>query len=383
MPRALSGGMTRQPGLLDKFLGLHWILVLVICCIAIIGFAMLYSSSQGDFGTRTARQMIYFGVGLVLMTVVALVHIRLVWQMSYVIYGGVLLLLVGVEVIGQTGGGATRWLELGPLRLQPSEIMKLALVMALARYYHGLSIVEVAKYRNLMVPLFLIAAPAALVIRQPDLGTTLLLAAGGVTVMFLAGVPRRVFAVGAIGAIAAGVVGYYQLRDYQKKRILTFLDPGSDPLGAGYHIQQSKIALGSGGVTGKGFGQGTQAHLDFLPEKQTDFIFTVLAEEFGFIGAVTILALYTLVIIYGFIIALTARSQFSRLLALGVTTTFFLYVFINIAMVMGLIPVVGVPLPLVSYGGSAVMTLMLGMGLLMCVHVHKYISITRQGHSRA
>ncbi len=381
MPRA-AGRAYRQPVLVSKFLGLHWVLVLVICAIASIGFAMLYSASQGEFGGRPLRQMIYFGAGLGLMIAVAMVHIRVWWQMSYVIYAGVLALLIAVEVMGQTGGGATRWLDFGPVRLQPSEIMKLTLVLALARYYHGLTITEVSKLRNLAVPLLLIVLPAALVIRQPDLGTTLLMVAGGVTVMFLAGVPRRVFAVGALGAIAAGVVGYYQLRDYQKKRILTFLDPSTDPLGAGYHIQQSKIALGSGGLSGKGFRQGTQAHLEFLPEGDTDFIATVLAEEFGFIGAVTMLALYTMVIIYGFIIALTARSQFARLLALGVTTTFFLYVFINLAMVMGLIPVVGVPLPLVSYGGSAVMTLMLGMGLLMCVHVHKYVPISRQGHIR-
>jgi rod shape determining protein RodA len=284
-----------------------------------------------------------------------------------------------VEIIGDIGGGAQRWLDVGVVRLQPSEIMKIGLVMALARYYHGLTLDEVRNLKTLIKPAILIGLPSMLVLRQPDLGTTLLIAAGGATLLFVAGVPRKVFIVGAVVAVVGAIGGFYQLHDYQRDRVFTFLDPDRDPLGTGYHIQQSKIALGSGGLAGKGFMQGTQSHLDFLPEKQTDFIFTALAEEFGFVGGVTLVLLYAVLIGYGFMIALSARSHFARLMAVGVTTTFFLYVFINIAMVMGLVPVVGVPLPLVSFGGSAMMTLLIGMGLLMNVYVHRNVVLSRQG----
>ncbi len=365
--------------LMSKVMDLHGSMMIVLLCIAGIGFAMLYSVSSGDFGKLAGRQMIVFAIGFTCMVTIALVHVRWWWKLSYAIYGVGLVMLIAVEIIGDIGGGAQRWLDLGFVRLQPSEIMKIGLVMALARYYHGLTLDEVKNLKTLIKPALLIGLPSVLVLRQPDLGTMLLIAAGGATLLFVAGVPRKVFLVGAVIAVAGATAGFYQLHDYQRDRVFTFLDPDSDPLGTGYHIQQSKIALGSGGVSGKGFMQGTQSHLDFLPEKQTDFIFTALAEEFGFVGGVTLVILYAVLIGYGFLIALSARNHFARLMAVGVTTTFFLYVFINIAMVMGLIPVVGVPLPLVSFGGSAMMTLLIGMGLLMNVYVHRNVVLSRQG----
>ncbi|MDA0339462.1 MAG: rod shape-determining protein RodA [Proteobacteria bacterium] len=367
---------------LGKVLGLHWLLMLVICFIATIGFAMLYSVLQGDFAAGAGRQMIVFGFGMLVMIGIALVHIKVWFQMSYVIYGVALALLIGVEVMGVMGGGAQRWLDLGPVRPQPSEIMKIAVVMALARYYHGLSLAEVLKYRTLLIPAVLIALPSILVLRQPDLGTTILLVAGGVSILYVAGAPRRLFIAGAILSVVVAIVGFYQLRDYQRDRIMTFLDPSSDPTGTGWHITQSKIAFGSGGAFGKGFMQGTQIKLDFLPEKQTDFIFVALAEEFGFVGCLSLLALYTILLAFGYVIALSSKNQFGRLLGIGLSVTFFLYVFINIAMVMGLLPVVGVPLPLVSFGGSAMMTFLIGMGFLMSVHIHRDVGISRQGHIR-
>ena len=371
-----------QRSVLNKLMHLHWPLMLVLIFIAGTGFAMLYSVMDGNFAAGAGRQMIVFAVGMVLMVAIAVVPIRIWWQLSYVIYGVGLALLVAVYFMGATGGGAQRWLDLGPFRLQPSEVMKIALVMALARYYHGLTLAEVKTYRTLLVPALLIALPAALVLDQPDLGTTILLVAGGVALLFVAGVPRRVFVVGAVLALVGGSIGFSQLHDYQRDRVLTFLDPGSDPTGAGWHITQSKIAFGSGGAYGKGFMQGTQVGLDFLPETHSDFIIVALAEEFGFFGCVTLLALYGFLLMIGYIIALSAKNQYGRLLGIGLTVTFFLYVFINVAMVTGLVPVVGVPLPLVSYGGSAMMTLMIGMGLLMSVHIHRDVTLSRQGHIR-
>ena len=365
--------------LMSKIMDLHGSMMIVLLCIAGIGFAMLYSASSGDFTKLAGRQMVVFAIGFTCMVIIALVHIRWWWKLSYAIYGLGLVMLIAVEILGDIGGGAQRWLDLGFVRLQPSEIMKIGLVMALSRYYHGLTLDDVKNLKSLIKPALLIGLPAILVLRQPDLGTMLLIAAGGTTILFVAGVPRKVFIVGAVVGVLGAIGGFYQLHDYQRDRVFTFLDPDSDPLGTGYHIQQSKIALGSGGVSGKGFMQGTQSHLNFLPEKHTDFIFTALAEEFGFVGGITLVILYAVLIGYGFLIALSARNHFARLLAVGVTTTFFLYVFINIAMVMGLIPVVGVPLPLVSFGGSAMMTLLIGMGLLMNVYVHRNVLLSRQG----
>ena len=292
---------------------------------------------------------------------------------------GLIVLLVAVEVVGSIGMGAQRWINLGIIKLQPSELMKVGLALALARYFHGISTEDVRRIPYLFVPLMLIAMPSALVLKQPDLGTALFLIMMGGAVFFVAGVRLWKFCIVLAATGAAVPIVWSTLRSYQQKRILTFLDPESDPLGAGYHILQSKIALGSGGLFGKGFMQGSQSHLNFLPEKQTDFIFTMMAEEFGMVGGLVLLGLYILIMIYGFAIGLRSRSHFGRLLALGLTSMLFLYVFINIAMVMGLIPVVGVPLPLISYGGTAMLTLMIGFGFLINVYVHRDVTISRTG----
>jgi len=273
--------------------------------------------------------------------------------------------------------GAQRWIDLGVIQLQPSEIMKVAVVLMLARSFHSRSVEDIGRLRNLIWPALGILVPAALVMKQPDLGTALMLVLGGGVMFFLAGVRLWMFAVVFAAAGSMVPIAWRFLRPYQKARLVSFLDPESDPQGTGYHSLQSKIAIGSGGPTGKGFLEGTQSHLNFLPEKQTDFIFTMLAEEWGLVGGLALLALYTLVIIYGYTIAFRSRSQFGRLLALGIVVNLFLYVFINTAMVMGLIPVVGVPLPLVSYGGTAMLTVMFGFGLLISVYVHRDARIGR------
>ena len=362
----------------QKVWSINWPLVLIVLVIAAIGFLTLYSTAGGASDTWVLRQLIRFGIGLVAMFVVALIDIRLWYRFAYAGYLGALGLLGVVEVLGTVEMGAQRWVDIGVFNLQPSEIMKLALVLALARYFHGRTEEEVGLIRWLFIPLLMIAVPVALVLRQPDLGTAILIVLGGLAILFLAGVRIWKFAFAFVAAAGAIPLVWGYLHDYQKSRVLTFFDPERDPLGAGYHIIQSKIALGSGGLLGKGFMQGTQSHLNFLPEKHTDFIFTVFAEEFGLFGGLALLFLYTLVMAAGFIISLRARNQFGRLLGLGVTATFFIYAFINIAMVMGLIPVVGVPLPLISYGGTAMVTILAGLGLLMNVHIHREVRIPRR-----
>ncbi|MEX2452257.1 MAG: rod shape-determining protein RodA [Rhodospirillales bacterium] len=362
----------------QKLWQIQWLFVLLICLIASVGFAMLYSASNGDIDPWASRQMVRFGIGLAVMLTVALTDIRLWLRYAYAFYAVTLVLLIAVEFGGTIGMGAQRWIDLGFVNLQPSEVMKIALILALARYFHGASVDDVGRLFYLIPPVLFILVPAALVLRQPDLGTAIMLVLAGVAVFWLSGVRFAVFAgVGMAGLLALPVAWQF-LHDYQRKRVLTFLNPESDPLGGGYHIIQSKIALGSGGLFGKGFLQGTQSHLNFLPEKQTDFIFTMLAEETGMVGGITLIVLYMILLIYGFAISLGCRNQFGRLVGLGVSTTFFLYVFINIAMVTGLIPVVGVPLPLISYGGTAMFTVLTGFGLLLSVHIHRDVVIGRR-----
>ncbi len=376
-----AGGFgQREMSLGQKIWQINWGLVLILSATAAIGFAMLYSAANGSFHPWASRQMIRFSAGLVILFTVALVDIRLWLRYAYVLYLGALALLVAVPVAGAMGMGAQRWIDLGAFSLQPSEVMKVALVVALARYFHGLSLDKIKRPQYLIWPVALVAAPAVLVLRQPDLGTAGMLVIASGVIFFLAGVRLWKFALVVAGGLAMIPIVWQYLLDYQKQRILTFFKPESDPLGAGYQILQSKIALGSGGIFGKGFLQGTQSHLNFLPVKQTDFIFTMLAEEFGIVGGLFLLALYALLLVYGFAIALRSRSQFGRLLAMGVTATFFLYVFVNIAMVMGLIPVVGVPLPLISYGGTSMLTLLFGFGLLMGVYVHRDVEIGRRAN---
>ncbi|MEO9574841.1 MAG: rod shape-determining protein RodA [Lentilitoribacter sp.] len=361
-----------------KILYLNWPLALLLAAVAGVGFLMLYSVAGGSYTPWAEPQMKRFAVGFVLMIMVAMVPAWFWRNMASVAYLGSLMLLLAVEFFGSVGMGAQRWIDLGFIRLQPSELMKVTLVLMLAAYYDWLPSTKKSRPIWVLLPVILILVPTAMVLRQPDLGTSILLMAAGGGLMFLAGVHWAYFA----AVIAAGVglittvlqsrgTPWQLLQDYQFRRIDTFLDPSSDPLGAGYHITQSKIALGSGGWTGRGFMQGTQSRLNFLPEKHTDFIFTTLAEEFGFVGAFSLLALYALIILFCVVSALANKDRFSSLLTLGIALNFFLFFAVNMSMVMGLAPVVGVPLPLVSYGGSAMLVLMLAFGLAQSAHVHR------------
>ncbi|MBB6254004.1 rod shape-determining protein RodA [Nitrospirillum iridis] len=363
----------------EKLGQISWSLVLLITAVACVGFAMLYSAANGNFDPWATRQIMRFAVGLVLMLVTALIDIRIWLKFSYFLYGIAFFLLIVVEVMGHVGMGAQRWIDLGFMQLQPSELMKVTLVMALARYFHGASLEDTGRISFLIAPLVMIVAPVCLVLLQPNLGTSLMLLMVSGAIFWLVGVRLWKFAL-VIGSVLAAIpVIWHFMHDYQKNRVNTFLNPENDPLGHGYHIMQSKIALGSGGMFGKGFLMGSQSHLNFLPEKQTDFIFTMLAEELGMVGALVFLLLYTLLLVYGYVIAMRCRHQYGRLVAMGLTVNLFLYMFINIAMVMGLIPVVGVPLPLISYGGSSALTVMIGFGLLLCVHVHRDVRMSRRG----
>lgn len=378
--RTLHLDSGRRAMTLGRKLGqVSWPLVLMLILVAGVGFTALYSAAGGSLEPWASRQMVRFGLGMILLLVVAMTDLRLWMRYAYVLYAFGLVLLVAVEVVGTIGMGAQRWIDLGVIQLQPSEVMKIALILSLARYFHGTDLRSVGRPFYLLPPLLMVVAPVAFVLKQPDLGTAMMLLMSSAVIFLLAGVRWWKFAVVLVAGVSAVPVAWQFLHDYQRKRVLTFLAPESDPLGSGYHIMQSKIALGSGGIFGKGYLQGTQSHLNFLPEKQTDFIFTMLAEEWGMLGGVFLLALYVLIIAYGYAIALRSRSQFGRLVGMGVISTFFLYVFINIAMVMGLLPVVGVPLPLISYGGTAMLTLLFGFGLLICVWVHRDIVIGRRG----
>lgn len=368
-----------EKSLIQRFVGLNWGIVLATILIAVAGFAMLYSVADGTWDPWASRQMVRFGVALLLMLGLAVVDIRYWVALAYPAWFAGLVLLIAVEFVGDTGMGGQRWLDLGFMRIQPSELMKIAAVMAVARYYHGRTQMQSKSLRSLVIPMLLLLIPFVLVVRQPDLGTALMIFVGGLAVVFLAGAPAWLFVVSGIGVTAAIPVVWQFLRPYQKDRILTFLNPESDPLGAGYQITQSKIALGSGGMTGKGFLEGTQSHLNFLPEMKTDFIFTVLVEEFGLVGATIVLALYGIVLTYGLLIGIGCRNQFGRLLASGLAVSLFLYVLINVGMVMGLLPVVGVPLPLISYGGSAMLTWMLAYGLILSVSTHRHVTIAPRG----
>ena len=361
----------------EKLLEVNWGLVLLIAVVACIGLAMQYSVAGGHLQPWAAPQGERFVVGLGILVAVALVDVRFWMRAAYPAYIVAFALLIAVEIAGHVGLGAERWIQIGPIQLQPSELMKIALVLALARYLHGMSVEDVSRPLSLLVPLVMIAAPAILVLKQPNLGTATILVADGVSLLFVAGLSWWWILPTVASVFASVPVVWHFLHDYQKQRVLTFLNPASDALGAGWNISQAEIAMGSGGFAGKGFVQGTQSRLNFLPEKETDFIFTSLGEEFGFVGCVALLLLFALVIGYGVKIAMSSRSQFGRLLAIGVTLNFFFYIMINAAMVMGMIPVVGIPMPLISYGGTAMLTVMFGFGLLMSVHVHRQVEIPR------
>ncbi len=370
--------LKQTPTGMRKVLFMNWPLVVLVTAVASVGFVILYSVAGGNIDTWARPQMERFAAGMVLMFIVAMVPIWFWRNMAGVAYLVAFVLLLFVEFFGEVGMGAQRWINLGFIRLQPSEMMKFTLVMVLAAYYDWLDTKKISRPLYVLIPVLLTIAPTVLVLMQPNLGTSLMLILGGAAVMFAAGVSLWYFGA-VIGLAVAAVVGVFTLRgtqwqflhDYQYKRIDTFLDPTADPLGAGYNIIQAKIALGSGGWSGKGFMQGTQSRLNFLPEKETDFIFTILAEEFGFVGAFSLLTLYALIIGFCLVAAFQNRDRFSALLIVGVAANFFFYIAVNLSMVMGMAPVVGVPLPLLSYGGSAMLVLLVGFGLVQSAHVHR------------
>ena len=350
---------------------LNWVVVALTAAITGIGVASLYSVADGNLSPWADKHALRFMLALAMALAIAMTPLQAWARLAYPTYAVALALVALVPFVGTEAMGAKRWIQAGGMSFQPTELMKVALAVALARYYQWLDPRRVSHPAWVAVPLAMIAIPVAFTLRQPDLGTALMLAGVGLGVMFLAGVNLLYFAAGAGGAILALPVALVRLHDYQRRRIEIFLDPDQDPLGAGYHISQSKIAIGSGGWTGKGYMQGTQSQLDFLPEKHTDFIFTMFAEEWGFWGALFLIGLYAALLVTLVAMALQVRSPFSRLLIAASGLALFIYVAVNVAMVTGLAPVVGVPLPLVSFGGTAMVTLMASLGLALSAHVQR------------
>jgi len=356
----------------SKLFEINWLLVALIILVGLLGVTMIFAATDGVWSSGALQHLIRLIVCGLFMIVIALIDVKLWYTLAYPAYGAALVLLIGVEYFGVSVNGSQRWLDLGILRLQPSEVMKLSIVLALARYFHDLPQWRISGVSGLLGALLFIALPMVLILRQPDLGTTLLVGATGVTIIFLAGVNWKVILAALTTAIIAVPLFFsFGLKEYQRARIRTFLDPTIDPTGASYHITQSKIALGSGGVSGKGFMNGTQRQLEYVPENRTDFIFTVIGEELGLIGSLATMGLYLAVIALCAWLSYQCKHVFSRLMILGITMTFILYIFINLAMVMGLVPVVGVPLPLISYGGTVIMTVMAGFGLILSAHLHR------------
>ena len=359
----------------EKFFNISFSYVLFITLLAAIGIIVLYSAGNGNWSPWAINQLIRFGMGFVLMIVLALMDIRIFMRYAYILYFITLLMLIAVEIGGHIGMGAQRWINLGIFKIQPSELMKISLVLALARYFHASSLQRIQSIRGIIIPIMMALVPAGLIVMQPDLGTSLMLVFTTGAIFFAVGVQIWKFVLVGAGALSIMPVAWHFLHDYQKNRVLTFLDPERDPLGAGYHIIQSKIALGSVAVFGKGFMNGTQSHLNFLPEKHTDFIFTMLSEEFGMIGGIVIILLNMFILIYSYSFAIRSSNYFGKLVAIGLTTNYFLYVFINTAMVLGLIPVVGVPLPLISYGGTVMLSIMASFGIILCVNINRNVQI--------
>ena len=372
-----AGFKSQQLSLKDRFYCINWGYVLCITMLAFIGIVVLYSAANGSWNPWAAKQLVRFGVSLGLMLFLALLDVKIYLKYSYVAYFLVLLLLIGVEIGGHIGMGAQRWIDLKLFKLQPSELMKITMVLVLAKYFHSCTLNKIQSLRGIIAPILMALFPAALIILQPDLGTALMLLFTTMVIFFVVGVQWWKFALVGGSAIAMAPIAWQFLHDYQKDRVLTFLNPERDPLGAGYHIIQSKIALGSGGVFGKGFLNGTQSHLNFLPEKHTDFIFTMLSEEFGMIGAVLVVLLNLVIIAYGYLFAFRITSYYGKLVVIGLNTNYFMYVFINIAMVLGLLPVVGIPLPLISYGGTVMLSVMASFGIILCMDINRNINLGR------
>ncbi len=345
-----------------------WKVIFLLCIIAGFGVIVLYSAAGGSMSPWASRHAIRFGVFLAMALVLSRFSENVFKFFTFPVYVVIALMLLGVELIGAVGGGSQRWLDLGLIRIQPSELMKPAIILAVARFYDLLPIGQIRTWGAIWPALLLMGIPASLVLLQPDLGTTLTILAGGMTVAFLAGLPLRLFVIGAAAmAVMAPLAYFFGLEEYQQRRVTTFINPENDPLGAGYHITQSKIAIGSGGMTGKGFLNGSQSHLDYLPEGHTDFVFATMAEEWGLIGGFAVIFAFFLLLRWGFGLAVNAKTRFSKLVAAGLTTTMFFYIAINLMMVMGLAPVVGIPLPFLSYGGSSMMTIMICIGVLMSI----------------
>lgn len=369
----MMGGIDieKDRGLWGRLSHFSWGLIFLLCVIAAVGTACLYSAGGGNLSPWALNHVIRFGIGLAALCVTAMISIRWWFKLTWPIYFIGFAMLVAVEIMGHVGMGAQRWIDVGFMKIQPSELMKIAVVMALARYFHFATPEDMRSLRFLILPAIIALAPVGLVLLQPNLGTSLMIIMASSAIFFMAGAPIWLFLLG-IGGVAASIPIVWQfMHDYQKRRVMTFLNPEDDPLGAGYNIIQSKIALGSGGIGGKGFLEGTQSRLNFLPEKQTDFIFTLWAEEWGLAGGVFLLGVIGMVFAYCFILAMRARHNYGRFLILGLSVNFSLYVFINTAMVMGLIPVVGIPLPLVSYGGTAMLAVMIGFGLIISCNIDR------------
>lgn len=362
----------------EKLRHLNFTYFILISLLAMAGVMMLYSAANGRWDGWAVNHALRFALGFAVMFAASMVDIKLFLRYAYPFYFATLALLIVVEVAGYTGMGATRWIDLKFIKLQPSELMKIALVMALAKYFHTSTLQSIETVRGIVPPLMMALVPAALIMAQPDLGTAMMLLFTTGVILFAVGV--QVWKFVALGGMAAVLmpIGWHFLHDYQKLRVLTFLDPERDPLGSGYHIMQSKIALGSGGVFGKGFLKGTQSHLNFLPEKHTDFIFTMLSEEFGLIGGVVIILVNMLILAYSYAFAMRTTSYFGKLMIIGLATNYFLYVFINIAMVLGLLPVVGVPLPLISYGGTVILSVCASFGVIMAVYINKDTNLGKE-----
>lgn len=362
---------TEKKSISEKLLSMSFLYLFFIIAVGVVGVAILYSAGSGNWQPWALPQLVRFLVGFVALFVLAMIDIRFFAKYAYIFYFLGLILLLIVEIFGHIGMGAQRWIDLGFFKLQPSEFMKIALVLALAKYFHNTALQQIESTRGIMPPIIMALLPIGLIYLQPDLGTALMLLFVTGAILFAVGVQVWKFvAVGTAGILSLPVLWYF-MHDYQRNRVLTFLNPERDQLGAGYHIIQSKIALGSGGLFGKGFLDGSQSHLNFLPEKHTDFIFTMLAEELGFVGALGVLFLNVLIIVCGYIFAFRTTSYFGKLVIIGLNTNYFLYVFINIAMVLGLLPVVGVPLPLISYGGTVILSIMASFGIIMSAYINR------------
>ena len=362
---------SHSQNLKNKFLQLNFFYIMLICCLAFIGTLTLYSAGNGNWYPWAWKHLCRFGLALVIMLGMAMVNMRFYYKYAYAFYFVVLLLLIAVEITGHIGMGAQRWIDVGFFKIQPSELMKIGLVLCLARYFDATTVQGIRSFRGLIIPAIMAFVPVLLIVLQPDLGTGLMLIFTAGIMLFAVGVQWWKFALGlaTLGGLLPIIWNF--LHDYQKERVLTFLNPERDPLGAGYHIIQSKIAFGSGGVFGKGFLNGTQPHLNFLPEKHTDFIFTMFSEEFGLIGSSLLLLLNLLIIVMGYAFAFRTNSYFAKLVVIGLNTNFFLYVSINTAMVMGLLPVVGIPFPLISYGGTVMISVMASFGIILCMNINR------------